>query len=237
MSRCISGAAIAEPVIVLRPEPGLGTTLAAARALGLEAVAAPLFAVEPISWEAPAAEGFDALLVGSANVFRHGGPGLARLRALSVIAVGKATAAAARAHGFTVSHIGESGLQKVLDGMAGTRQRQLRLAGEAHIPLAPPEGVTITEVIVYRTRPLALDDAVAARLAQGGIALLHSGEAAARFADECDRLGLTRRRIAIAALAPRIAASAGGGWREVRIARGMSDGDLLELAREMCQKP
>ena len=38
------------PVIVLRPEPGLSETLAAAEALGLTAMGAPLSAMEPVAF-------------------------------------------------------------------------------------------------------------------------------------------------------------------------------------------
>lgn len=60
------------PLVVIRPEPGNTATCASARALGLEAIAAPLFEIEPVGWDVPD-ERFDAILAGSANVFRHAG--------------------------------------------------------------------------------------------------------------------------------------------------------------------
>ena len=58
-------------VLVLRPEPGAAATVKRARARGLDAVAIPLFEIEPLAWEAPPAGGFDGLLLTSANAVRH----------------------------------------------------------------------------------------------------------------------------------------------------------------------
>ena len=90
------------PLLVLRPEPGASATVKRARELGLEPVAAPLFEIEPLPWEAPEPGGFDALLLTSANAVRHGGSKLAKLRGLRVYAVGDATAEAARESGFDI---------------------------------------------------------------------------------------------------------------------------------------
>ena len=65
------------PVLVLRPEPGAGETAARARALGLEPIVAPLFAVRPIAWAAPDPAAYDAVMLTSANAARHGGDGFA----------------------------------------------------------------------------------------------------------------------------------------------------------------
>lgn len=222
------------PVVVLRPEPGCAETCAAALAMGLDAIAAPLFAIEPVAWEAPDPDNFDGLLVGSANAFRHGGDGLARLTPSPVFAVGNQTAAAARAAGFGVAHTGEGGLQALLDGLAAPR-RLLRLAGETRVTLAPPPGVGISERVVYRAAPQPLSKKAAAQLSLGAVALLHSGEAARALSAECDRLAIDRAAVAIAALAPRVAEAAGGGWRAVRVAPVVSDAALLAMAADMCQ--
>ena len=57
-------------VLVLRPEPGASATVERARELGLDAVAVPLFEIEPVAWEAPEAARFDGLLLTSANAVR-----------------------------------------------------------------------------------------------------------------------------------------------------------------------
>lgn len=221
------------PVIVVRPEPGNAATLAAARELGLAAQGFPLFDIAPVAWNCPDPAGFDGLLAGSANVFRHGGPGLSTLSSLPVHVVGQTTAEAASEAGFALGSVGEGGLQVVLDRLPG--QRLLRLAGEDHIPLTSPAGTSITTRVVYAARALALPAALAKVLEEPALVLLHSGEAARQFAAECDRSGIDRSMIALACLAPRIAGMAGTGWNCAAIAPERSDGALLALAVQMCQ--
>ena len=225
-----------QTLFVFRPEPGLTVTLETARAVGLDAVGCPLFLVEPVAWEMPATSGFDGLLVGSANALRHAGDKLDRLLKLPVLAVGEATAEEAKDKGFMVSRTGKGGLQQLLDGMAGRTRQLLRLAGEARVDLSPPDGIEIETAVVYRTVPLDITDDISTRLRKGGVVLLHSGEAARRLRAECERLDVPLSTLTIAALAPRIAEAAGEGWGGVHAARNAIDGELLELAGELCQQ-
>ena len=101
-------------LIVLRPEPGASATVERARALGLDAVAIPLFRIEPIAWTAPDAGQFEGLLLTSARGVRHGGDQLERLRGLPVYVVGEATAEVARAAGFDIASQGEAGVDRLL---------------------------------------------------------------------------------------------------------------------------
>src|SRR5213079_312863 len=100
-------------VLVLRPEPGASATVEKARERGLDAIAVPLFAVEPLAWQAPEPIGFDGLLLTSGNAVRHGGEGLQALRRLKVYAVGEATAEAARVAGFNVAATAAAGARSV----------------------------------------------------------------------------------------------------------------------------
>lgn len=220
-------------VLVLRPEPGCSETLAAARDLGLDPLAAPLFAIEAVPWTAPEQEDFDQLIAGSANAFRFGGAELDKLTDLPVVAVGERTAAAAREAGFTVAAIGQGGLQTLLDTFA-MPTRLLRLSGEERIDLSLPMGVTMVERTVYCAAPLPLSDQAIEALATGAVALLHSGEAARRFAAECDRLSIARGKVSLAALAPRIATAAGSGWARIEVAPEVTDAALLAMAADMC---
>ena len=115
---------------VLRPEPGNSATARRIEALGLIAVQRPLFAVRPLPWDCPDPARFDTLLLTSANTLRHGGAQLAMLHDLPVIAVGEATAAAARAAGFRVRATGDRDSAAVLV-MAGDA-RVLLLCGREH---------------------------------------------------------------------------------------------------------
>lgn len=221
-------------ILALRPEPGLSATLAKARALGLSITGHALSDIRAVAWDCPDPATIDGLLIGSANAFLHGGPHLARLTDKPVFAVGEATAAAAREAGFTVARVGSGGLQGVLDTISGPAHL-LRIAGEERIVLTPPPGVTFEEVIAYRSQPLPIDP-VAALLAAGEVlVLLHSAATARHFAAECDRLGLAREAIALAALGPRISDAAGGGWRSMEVAAHPDEAALLEMVFDLCQ--
>ncbi|WAT17779.1 uroporphyrinogen-III synthase [Aurantiacibacter sp. MUD11] len=221
-------------IFVIRPEPGLQSTLQAARERGLPAVGLPLFEVMPRNWDAPDAEQFDALLLGSANALRYGGDKLAQYQSLPVHAVGEATADAAREAGFQVAQTGEGGLQKVLDTVQQPT-RFLRLAGVEKVPLTPPKGSTITTREVYEVRALPITGSAQVGLRAGDpLVLLHSAAAAQHFAAEVDRLGLDRGKMRLVCIGPRVEKAAGQGWAEVKSAPQPSDAELLALAADMC---
>lgn len=223
-------------LVTIRPEPGASATARAATDCGLAIESYPLFEMAAVDWTLPDGP-FDGLLVGSANAVRFGGGNLERLAGCPVYAVGEATAAAAWEKGFVTAAIGGGGLQPLLDELAGRSLRLLRIAGEAHVPLAPPANVEVVTVVAYRAEPRPLPAELAGLLRADCVVLLHSGEAARHFAAEVDRLALPREGIALAALAPRIAEAAGAGWASVRAARQPNDPALLALAREMCHEP
>src|SRR5205085_8148752 len=165
-------------LLVLRPEPGASATVSRARALGLDAIAVPLFAVEAVGWTVPDPARFDALLLTSANAVRHGGPQLADLRGLPVHAVGEATATAAGEAGFAVASVSEGGVDELL-AQIDPGLRLLHLCGEDR---REPSNArqAITAVAVYRSvalDPPPLPDA------DGALALVHSPRAAQRFAE------------------------------------------------------
>ncbi len=221
------------PLVVIRPEPGCSATITTAREMGLSASGFPLFKIVPISWEAPAPDSFDALLVGSANALRHGGKDLAQYARLPAYVVGEATAAAARAAGFAIALTGNGGLQAVLDKAA--HPRLLRLAGEEHIALEPPHGITLTQRIVYASQPQPMPLVLAELLATPAVIMLHSAVAARHFALECQRLEIDRSQLSLAIIGPRVAEVTGSGWRHSACADEPSDHALLALARRLCQ--
>ena len=222
-------------IFAIRPEPGLQSTLQAARDMELAIIGRPLFEVVPLRWKAPDPVDFDAVLVGSANAFRHGGAALEGLQSLPVHAVGEATADAAREAGFEVAHVGAGGLQAVVDA-AKSPFRFLRLAGVDHVALKVPDGIEVATRTVYDVRalPLSGSDEVSLR-ATSPVVLLHSAAAATHFASEVDRRGLDRSAIRLASLGPRIASAAGQGWGANQSAPQPEDSALLALARDMLQ--
>jgi uroporphyrinogen-III synthase len=220
------------PLIVVRPEPGCAASVAGGLALGLDTHGYPLFEVMPRAW-ARAAGQFDGLLLGSANALRHAGPALETLRGIPVYAVGQSTAEAARQCGFAVASIGAAGLQSVLDGIAAPA-RLLRLAGEEHVELTPPAGITVETRIVYASEPRPMPPELADVLQAGAVVLLHSAAAARHFAAECERRGVPRANLRLATLGSRIAAAAGTKWAEVRTAAQPTEAALLALAADLC---
>lgn len=223
------------PVIVIRPEPGTSATVAAAQRLGLRALGFPLFEVAPLPWEPVPREDTDAVLLGSANALRHGGEGLARYRGLPAYVVGTRTAEGARQAGFEVVRIASGGLQSVLAHLAPDHRRLLRLAGRERIDLALPAGYGMTTREIYASIPRPMPPELATLIESPAIMLLHSGEAAAHFAAECERISVDRSRIALACIGTRVADRAGNHWLTIRSAPTPDDTALLALAAEMCQ--
>jgi uroporphyrinogen-III synthase len=215
-------------VLVLRPEPGASATLERARALGLDALTVPLFAIEPVPWEPADAAHFDGLLLTSANAVRFAGSGLHALRGLKAYAVGKATAEAALDAGFAIAIAGDDGVERLL-GSIDAGLRLLHLCGEDRADVGEPRQA-IVQRIVYRSTPTDNPDLSAAA---GSVALIHSPRAARRFAE----LIKDRGRIAIAAISPAAAAAAGAGWESVNAPDQPSDEALLALAARLCNKP
>ena len=212
-------------VVVLRPEPGASETMARAQALGLDAVSIPLFAVEPVVWEAPSAADFDGLLLTSANTIHHGGEQLAQLRGLKVYAVGKATADAARAAGFDIAATGSGGVERLLDSI------------EPDLTLLHPGGEQrtgvsgdITPIVVYRATPIEHPDVSGI---QGSVILVHSPRAGRRLAE----LVKDRGASAIVAISEAAAQSVGAGWERIENADEPTDEALLALAARLCNKP
>ena len=221
------------PVIVIRPEPGCAATTRAARDIGLEALAFPLFHIGARAWQPPEPEMVDALLIGSANAVRKAGDPLNRFRGKPVYAVGQVTADVAQAEGLTLAHVGTGGMQAVLDTVRAP-MRLLRLAGEEHVPLRVPAGVGLETRVIYAAEPVPMPLALTHILRTGAVVLLHSAAAARHFASECDRLELPPKELRLAALGPRIAEAAGGGWGILRSAPSPADGPLLALAADLC---
>lgn len=216
-------------LFVLRPQPGADETVARAIAMGLDAAALPLFAIEPLAWTAPDAADFDAMLLTSANAVRQAGGGLAPYRSLPVHAVGDATAAAARDAGLLVQSIGNGGVEPLLAALpAGLKL--LHLCGEDR-RLPPATRQPIRSIAVYRSR--ALPPPAGWEDVAGQVAAVHSPRAAARLAD----LVKDRSTIALAAISDAAATAAGAGWERVETASAPNDSQLLALAARLCQNP
>lgn len=210
---------------VMRPEPGASATVDRARRRGLDAVAMPLFTIEPVEWQAPDRDDFDGLLLTSANALRDGGGQLEQLRALPAYAVGMATAEVARAAGFDIAAAGDSGVDRLL-GSIGADFKLLHLCGEDR--REPVDALqSITPLIVYRSKEI---DHPELHNLDGAVALIHSPRAGRRLAE----LVSERSAIAIAAISAAAAEAVGAGWRVVEAADEPGDDALLALAERLC---
>jgi uroporphyrinogen-III synthase len=209
-------------LIILRPEPGASETAARARAMGLDPVVAPLFAITAVAGPPVDSSRFQAVLLTSANGARHAPDGLA---ALPCFAVGERTAAAARSAGFCDVSTGPCDGAAAAGMMAAAGvERALHLCGLDHVAIEA-EGVEIERRVVYSAEPVPRG-----RFEGPAAAMIHSARAGARFA----QLAGDRARIAIAAISPAAAAAAGSGWAAKAVAAAPRDQALLELAAKLC---
>ena len=220
-------------VAILRPEPGNAVTMARAGHAGLDPLSLPLFTVRPSDWTSPDASAFDGLLLTSANALRHGGPGLAAFRHLPVLAVGSATAEAARAAGFTVAHTGSTDVADLLRDTDGSG-RLLWLTGRERTAIEHP--AIAAAVPVYASDPIPLAAADAAMLA-GSVALIHSARAAIQLTAILDHHAIPRSTVRIAAISRKAAVAAGPGWGAVAIATAPNDDALIAAAKPLAIDP
>lgn len=209
-------------LLVLRPEPGASETAARARAMGLDPVVEPLFAIVAVVGPPVDPARFDAVLLTSANAARHAPPGLT---GLPCFAVGQRTAAEARAAGFgeVAEGPGDGEAAAAMMAAAGIR-RAIHLCGRDHVAVEAP-GVEIERRIVYAAEPVD-----PGRIEGPAVALIHSARAGARLAG----LAGDRGAIAIAAISAAAAAAAGDGWASKAVAARPRDQALLELAAKLC---
>ena len=226
-----------KPLLVLRPQPGADATVAKAAAMGLHAIATPLFSVAPLAWTPPDPAGIDAILMTSANAARHGGQGLRTLAALPVLAVGAATAAAARAAGFSEVIEGDRDGAALLKRAADQGfTRLLHLAGRDHMDLPLPGGSMERRIVYAADAVRDLPAEAGELLARDAVVLCHSPRAASLFGRLIDKDGLPRARIAIAALSEAVGQAAGSGWAAVKLGSAPNDDALLEIAARLCNQ-
>lgn len=216
---------------IIRPEPGASESADRARQLGLTPLVVPLFELEPLQWTAPDPAGFDALLLTSANSVRLAGKQLQQLRGLPVLAVGEATAEAARTAGLGVRQAGGGGVDSLLESIPPGR-RLLHLCGEQRRE-PNDESHAITALPVYRSADRDPSEDLAA--IEGSVVAVHSPRAARRLGRLATEHSLDQSAISLAAISREAAEAAGSGWGGVETAERPSDEALLALAARLCQ--
>ena len=192
----------------------------------------PLFEVQPVAWEVPSPDQYDALLLTSGNAVRAAGSGLDGLRKLPIFVVGSATASAANNVGLTPAGVGGSGVDKalVMARSAGHR-RLLWLAGEDRIAVSAPAEMTLDIRTVYRSAVLSPPQDFADHVRSADYILLHSPRAAGHFASLCDSHIIDRAALSLGTYSSNIAESAGSGWRAIITAPSPNDASLLAHLR------
>lgn len=222
-----------KPLVIVRPQPAAEATAQAARAIGLEPLVMPLFAIEPLDWAMPDLRDFDGLLLTSANAPRQAGAQLHKLSHLPAYCVGPATAQAASDAGLLIGATGRANIDSLLQSLSEPL-RLLHLAGEER--RTPPETAhSIAAIAVYRSaelpRPAGFSHV------EGAVVAVHSPRAAALAARHADGAGLDRSKIAIAAISQEAARAAGSGWAAVEAAPEPWDSQLLAISLRLCNKP
>jgi uroporphyrinogen-III synthase len=230
-------------LLVTRPEPDGERTAQALRARGHAVVLAPLLRTEPVPFALPE-RAFSAVVLTSANAARAvaAHPGRARLIALPAFAVGRRTAEAARAIGFSDVHSADgdkADLGALLRAQLGAEHGALLyLAGEDRAGDLTADGLQVHTVVVYRAvKAERFEPPVAAALADGALdGVLHFSARSAEAYLAC----AARDGIGDQALAPmhyclsrQVAAPlTAAGAAAVRIAARPDEAALLELVGE-----
>jgi uroporphyrinogen-III synthase len=223
-----------KPLLVLRPEPGAAATTARAIAAGWHPIAAPLFTIAGVAWEAPDPAAHDALMLTSAQAMRQARPQLYLYRALPVYAVGEATAVAAMEAGFADVRVGSADAALLVTMMVRDGVKHpLHLAGREHRVLdAAP--IPIARRIVYAADPVPeLPAAARAAIGNRAVALIHSARAGMVFAELLGKAGIDPATVRVAAIGT---AAGAGPWARVEIAETPADSALLAAAARLCEK-
>lgn len=174
-----------QKIWITRAQPAADVTAERVRAMGHDAVVAPLLAVRLLPHVAVDLRGVAALAFTSANGVRAFADASGE-RALRVFAVGAATAKAARAAGFKSVLSADGDVEALADGIA-LRRSELR-GVVLHPGAAEPagdlagslekQGVETRRLVLYETAPVELDADAAEALVKTDAVLLHSPRAA-----------------------------------------------------------
>jgi uroporphyrinogen-III synthase len=175
-----------QKIWITRAQPAAEVTAERVRALGHEAIVAPLLAVKPVLDATVDLSGVAALAFTSANGVRAFAD-LSGERSLRVFAVGAATAQAARSAGFRLVLSADGDVEALAEGIA-KRRGELRGGAVLHPGAAEPagdlvgalqaQGVEARRLVLYETAPVKLPAEAADRLVQADAVLLHSPKAA-----------------------------------------------------------
>ena len=233
-------------LLITRPEHDAERTARRLADLGHNAIIAPLMKVHFRPGPALDLAGVQGVLVTSANglrafVSRQGGA----VSGLPVLAVGDATARAARDAGFddVLSAGGDvHDLARLVrdrmrpDGGPLVHVAGTKLAGDL-AGMLTADGFVCRREVLYEARAAeSLPDSARDALAGGGVdgVLIYSPRTAALFRDLADAAGLGQILAGVTAycLSANVAAKVGGPWARVAVAEEPTEDSLIEALKE-----
>ena len=219
-----------KPCIIVRPEPGNTATSAAARALGLNVVAAPLYVIEEVEFNIDLSISYDAILITSSNSIRASFTVLEQITHLPLLAVGAASAEAAHAAGFKTIIMGDADGQALGQKAVDLGFRHvLHLVGDPYKPVEVA-GLTCDVRTTYRATELPVPPELEAALQEPCVILAHSPRAARRLSE----LASAKNASSLIALSAQVARAAGEGWKHLLWPERPSADAMLALAAPLC---
>ncbi|MET0364674.1 MAG: uroporphyrinogen-III synthase [Sphingobium sp.] len=223
---------MADPVLVLRPEPGAARTAEALRSAGFLPLLYPLYEIEPVDWTPPDPAGIDAVLITSANAVRQAGPGMARFQSKPLFAVGAASAAAARAAGFASVTVGGGDIPSTVPMLVAAGHVHILHLSGTEIRDFDPAGLSILRLPVYRAAPHGSAEGLARAVPRdrGAYAFVHSPRAGVRLSELVK--AQERQRITIIAISNAASDACGSGWRD-RVVAGSPTGEAMLAGLQM----
>jgi len=153
-----------------------------------------------------------------------------------VLAVGEATADAARRKGFAVAITCNKDKADLLkQAKEKGLKRLLWLAGKHRTAATANEDLIAERITIYESTEQPAPPNFAEILARCSAVLLHSPRAAAHFVNEITKNDIDPSQISIAALSPSVADAAGKQWRNITAAKQPSDDALLLAAQSIAR--
>lgn len=233
-------------LILLRPTEGAEQSAEIAREKGLDPLLAPATEINALAWDAPPAQGFDAIMITSANALRYGGEAIYQYKHLPLYAVGKATAKLAEEMGFTIAAIGKGGAKALWPLIKQSDAKNIvRLVGRDYVPIYD-EHIQIRTIMVYEARPVPMNKALKELLNETPnnsphIIAFHSAKAVQIFDDYIEQMAKQGRIFDksahyAAALAPTIGEAIcknGDSWKKVIISSSANDRVMIEEISEV----
>ena len=227
-------------VLVTRPAHQAAPLMTALSLGGYTPVAAPVLQMTALEAEIPAGP-FDAAAFTSANAVAAFAALDAR-RALTVFAVGEATAAAARRAQFQRIVTGYDGAAALADLIRAQMPSGARLLYPSARDVAfdlpgalAAHGIDAARVIVYRMDPAdALPGPALCAIETGCIALFHSARSLAAFTALAAASGASLARVVAVRLGGEGDAAASGGFARMVVVPGpLDDAQLLEALERL----